>query len=266
MWSFAVSVNSGDEGISGDYVRSDQLYGDRPVFIKAGGMVRHSHDFALLLVVRSCCCVNLPCVSITNWILALLKGTFATTRREKCWHRRLLVSLANGKHSESHTDSLELCTAFTYKDLKRPNTRYMCHQISFVGFKWPQAFWIPMTGLDRRLVLHWCDDKVKASGLRHLETLESSNSIVSRRGTSFSSTTTWHVGGRPGFPMSCHTSSPIPSRKVAPEVGAKALSVLARSPVGWDEVGCGSLVLWCFCGLDMWEFPKMGGYPIMNGL
>ena len=24
-----------DEGISGDYVRSDQLYGDRPVFIKA---------------------------------------------------------------------------------------------------------------------------------------------------------------------------------------------------------------------------------------
>ena len=31
------------EGISGDYVRSDQLYGDRPVFIKAqGGMLKYS--------------------------------------------------------------------------------------------------------------------------------------------------------------------------------------------------------------------------------
>ena len=37
------SVAALDEGISGDYVRSDQLYGDRPVFIKAhrghGGVV-----------------------------------------------------------------------------------------------------------------------------------------------------------------------------------------------------------------------------------
>ena len=67
---------------------------------------------------------------------------------------------------------------------------------------------------------------------------------LSRKGTSFSSTTTWHFGGRPDFlAMSCRMS-PIPSRKVAPEVGAKGLSVLARSPVGWDEACCSSVVLW----------------------
>ena len=74
---------------------------------------------------------------------------------------------------------------------------------------------------------------------------------LSRKGTSFSSTTTWHVGGRPDFlAMSCRMS-PIPSRKVAPEVGAKGLSVLARSLVDWDEACCSSVVLWWFCGLDM---------------
>jgi hypothetical protein len=42
-----------DEGISGDYVRSDQLYGDRPVFIKAHG--GHGDVVTLLFVTVSYC-------------------------------------------------------------------------------------------------------------------------------------------------------------------------------------------------------------------
>ena len=49
----------------------------------------------------------------------------------------------------------------------------------------------------------------------------------------------------PIWPARLEGPLPQPSRQVAPEVGAKGLSVFARSPVGWDEA-CSSVVRWWF--------------------